>query len=260
MTGGAFHGRALLAAIGLVAALSASPAPARAGAPVNLKPQVSSGRTVTLGDLFDGVGPEAGVVVGNGAPPGESAVLDAAVVRELARQHGLDWDNPDGIVRIVVPRNAATVAGARMSETLTYARSLNAGELIQPADLTFARIASFAVPADAPRDAEDVIGKVTRRPLRAGAAVAEHDVASPQVIKANDTVSVAYRNDGINLILQGKAMGPAAVGDPVEVMNLASKKVVQAVASGPDEAVVGPEAEQLRARPLATSAQIAALH
>jgi flagella basal body P-ring formation protein FlgA len=258
MTGAALSGRTMLAMLGLLAALALAPS-AWAGDPITLKAQVSSGRTVTLGDLFDGVGPQAAVVVGNGAPPGESAVLDAAIVREFARQHGLDWENPDGIVRIVVPRSPNSVAGARMTETLTYARSLSAGELVQPSDLTFAKVASFAVPPDAPRDAEDVIGKIARRPLRAGAPVAEHDVTAPQVIKANDEVSVAYRFDGVNLVLQGKAMGSATIGEPVEIMNTVSKKTIQAVASGPDEAVVGPEAEQLRARPLATSAQIAAL-
>jgi flagella basal body P-ring formation protein FlgA len=243
-------------AFGLVALLAVAPA-AWAGRPVVLKPEVSSGPNVTLGDLFDGAGPEGSVVVGNGAPAGESAVLDARVVRALAGQHGLDWDNPDAIARIVVPRGLSTVPGARMTETLAWSHSISAGDLIQPEDLTFAKVASFAVPPDAPRDADQIIGKVARRPLRAGSAVASHDVSAPQVIKANDAVQVAYRTGGVSLVLMGKAMGSAAVGESVEVMNPISKKVIQAIASGADEAVVGPEAEQIRARPLVPSAQFA---
>jgi flagella basal body P-ring formation protein FlgA len=135
-----------------------------------------------------------------------------------------------------------------MVETLTYNHSIQTGDLIQPDDLTYAKVPAFSAPADAPSDANQVIGKVARRPLRAGAAVARHDVSAPQVIKANDTVNVIYRNDGVNLTLQAKALGAAAVGDPVEVMNTTSKKVIQAVASGADEAVVGPDAEALRAQ------------
>ncbi len=251
-------GRSALAALGLLAALCAASA-AWADRPVALKPEVSSGTSITLGDLFDGAGAEASVVVGNGAPAGESAVLNAAVVREMARQHGLDWDNPDGIARIVVPRALATVPGARMSEVLTWSRSVSAGELIQPQDLTFAKVAAFAVPADAPRDADQIIGKLARRPLRAGTAVATHDVSSPQVIKANDAVQVVYHAEGVSLVLQGKALGSAAIGEPVEIVNPVSKKVIQAIASGADEAVVGPEAERIRARPLSSSAQLAAL-
>ena len=246
------------AILALASALSLAAPAAFAGRLVALKPEVSSGPTVTLGDLFDGVGADASVVVGNGAPTGESAVLDAGVVQGLARQHGLDWDNPDAIARIVVPRGQ-TGPAARMAETLAWAHSIQAGDLIQPDDLTYAKVASFAVPADAPRDADQIIGKVARRPLRAGSAVATHDVSAPQVIKANDTVEVAYRADGVSLVLQGVAMGSAAAGDAVEIMNPVSKKVIHAVASGADEAVVGPEAEQLRAHPFATPAQLAAL-
>lgn len=258
MSGGAGRSRIAAGALGLALALGWLAPAAVAGQPVTLKAEVSSGASVTLGDLFDGAGGEASVIVGNGAPPGESAVLDAGVVRELASQHGLDWDNPDGILRIVVPRSVSSVPGARMTETLTWTHSLQAGELVQPDDLAFAKVASFAVPPDAPQDAEQVIGKVARRPLRGGGAVAIHDLASPQVIKAGDTVAVSYNSNGVSLVLQGQAMASAAAGDPVEIMNSVSKKAIQAVASGADEAVVGPEAEQLRNRD-AGGAQLAAL-
>jgi flagellar basal body P-ring formation protein FlgA len=246
---------AALTALGLTAAVAFAPA-AWAGRPVALKPDVSSGANVTLGDLFDGAGPEGPVIVGNGAPAGESAVLDANVVRVLARQHGLDWDNPDAITRIVVPRGQVA-SGARGTETLAWSHSIQTGDLIQPDDLTYARVATFAVPQDAPRDADQIIGKIARRPLRAGTAVAVHDVSSPQVIKANDAVQVAYRAGGVSLVLMGKAIGSAAIGEPVEIMNPVSKKTIQAIASGADAAVVGPEAEALRARPFTPSAQIA---
>jgi flagella basal body P-ring formation protein FlgA len=258
---GGAAGRGLRAALALAcaAACALSAAPAAAGVAVTLKAQVSSGRTVTLGDLFDGAGAQASVVVGNGAPPGESAVLDAAVVRDLASQHGLDWDNPDGVVRIIVPRAVAPTPAARMVEVLTYTRSLQTGEAVQPTDLTYGKVPAFAAPPDAPRDADAVIGKLARHPLRSGAAVAAHDLAAPQVIKAGDAVQVAYRADGVNLTLQGKAMGSATYGDPVDIMNTASKKVIQAVASGPDEAVVGPAADALRARGGFAPAQFADL-
>ena len=59
-----------------------------AGQLIALKADVSSGPTVTLGDLFDGSGADrdASIVVGNGAPPAESAVLDAGAVQQIARR------------------------------------------------------------------------------------------------------------------------------------------------------------------------------
>lgn len=95
----------------LVAALAFA-SPALAG-PVTLKvnPVDSDGR-VTLGDLFDGAGGAANVVVGQRAGP--SIVFEAGQLQSLARQSGLDWANPTGLRRVVV-RNAALAPGAAVA-------------------------------------------------------------------------------------------------------------------------------------------------
>ena len=41
-------------------------------------------------------------------------------------------------------------------------------------------------------------------------------------------------------------LGPVAVGDVVQVVNPMSKKIVEAVASAPGHALIGPAAEELR--------------
>ena len=234
-----------------------------AGQAVTLRRDLVASGPIKLGDVFEVSGPVSAVVVGNGAPVGLSAVLDAGEVQRIAHMHGLDWDNPSGVRRIIVLSTAGVVANSqgavssRMIETLTYTRSLAAGEIVQAQDLTFSKVASFAVPADAPRDAESVIGKMARRPLRTGAPVSEHDIASAQVIKRDDVIEVAYNADGISLVLQAKAMSAASVGEPLSVMNVASKKVFQAVAVGPDQAVVGPDAERVRESGLTGPTQFA---
>jgi flagellar basal body P-ring formation protein FlgA len=236
--------------------------PALAGQPVELRGQVAASGPITLGDLFDSAGPAAAVIIGNGAPAGMSAVLDAGAVQRIAREHGLDWDNAAGLQRILVPSVASggdAASSAPTVEVLTYSRSMAAGEIVQPSDLVFAKIPRFAVPADAPRDADAAIGKTVRRPLRSGSAVAVHDLSNSLVIKRDDIVEVGYHSDGISLVLQGKAMADAAAGEPVDIQNTASKKVIQAVATGPDEAVVGPEAEAIRAAAQQSPSQFAAL-
>jgi flagella basal body P-ring formation protein FlgA len=232
--------------------------PVLAGQPVELRPQPQASGPITLGAVFDNAGAASAVVIGSGAPPGQSAVLDAGAVQRLAGDHGLDWGNPTGMTRIIVPNAAGAAGAAQMSEVLTYARSIMAGEVIQPADLAFAKVPEFQVPADAPRDADDVIGKVARRPLRDGAPVAAHDLSLALVIKRDDVVQVSYRDEGISLILQGKAMADAATGEPVAIENTNSKKIIQAVATGLDQAVVGPEAEAIRAAQTVTPSQLAA--
>ena len=240
---------ALLLALG--AALAASPALA---GPVSLKADVadSDGR-VTLGDLFDGAGGAAGMLVATRAGP--TVVLDAGAVQMMARRAGLDWSNPNGLRRIVVRGGAAASApsGRGNVEVLTWARSLNAGEIIQPEDMVWGKAAG--APSDAPRDADAIIGMAARRPLREGATVSLRDVTAQQVIKAGEMVQITWSSGGITLSLQGKAMSAAAVGQTFNVQNPVSKKLIEAVATAPGQAVTGPEAQRLKA---AGSAQYAA--
>jgi flagella basal body P-ring formation protein FlgA len=140
-----------------------------AGQAVSLKYDTTDadGR-ITLGDLFDGAGPASDVVVATRMGP--TAVLDAGQVQSAARRAGLDWTNaqrhppdhrPQGL------RTAALVWPARPApkgnvEVLAYARSLAAGEIVQPQDLIWAKVA--AAPQDAPRDADALIGMSRQAP------------------------------------------------------------------------------------------------
>lgn len=233
--------------IAAAAALIASPA--LAGQVVTLKAEpVDADGMITLADLFEGAGAAGKVPVA--ARPGASTVLDAAAVQGMARRAGLDWANAEGFRRIVVRGEASAAAptAARGNiEVLTYARSLSAGEIVQPQDLVWGKAA--AAPADAPSDAEAIIGLAAKRPLRAGSSVSARDVSAPQVIKSGDLITVIYEDGGISLALQGKAMAAAGIGDTLPVLNTSSKKLIQAVASGPGQAVVGPAADQLKALP-----------
>jgi len=232
---------ALLLALG--AAFAASPALA---GPVSLKADVadSDGR-VTLGDLFDGAGGAAGMLVATRAGP--TVVLDAGAVQMMARRAGLDWSNPNGLRRIVVRGGAAASAPAGRGnvEVLTWARSLNAGEIVQPEDMVWGKAAG--APSDAPRDADAIIGMAARRPLREGASVSLRDVSAQQVIKAGEMVQITWSSGGITLSLQGKAMSAAAVGQTINVQNTVSKKLIEAVATAHGQAVTCPEALRLKA-------------
>lgn len=235
-------GRALI-----IAALWLAATPALAGTSVTLKAEVlDDDGVVTLADLFDGAGAAGKVAVA--AKPGASTVLDAGAVQAVARRAGLDWANAEGLRRIVVRGGSPSAVGTTSTrgnvEVLTYARSLSAGEIVQPQDLIWGKAA--AAPSDAPNDAEAIIGLAAKRPLRAGAAVSARDVSAPQVIKAGELITVMYEDGGISLSLQGKAMAAAGVGEALTVQNTTSKKMIQAVASGPGQAAVGALADQLR--------------
>jgi flagella basal body P-ring formation protein FlgA len=226
------------------------PSQSWASAPVELRQDLTvTSPRITLGDLFADAGAAAGIVVGR-VQPGQTAVLDATQVQIIARSNGVDWGNPGGLRRITVQSSAAVPEAPRVVKTktpavLAYAHSLNAGDVVQAGDLTWSREAVAG--ADAPRDPDAVIGMAVRRPLREGDAVSLRDVSAPMVIKRDDMIQVTFSQAGLSLTLKAKAMGDAAAGQSLAVMNPTSKTVIQAVASGPGQAVVGPEADQLKA-------------
>ena len=118
--------------------------PALAG-PVTLKSNpVDTDGQVTFGDIFDGAGASASVVVARRSGP--SVVMEAGQLQSMARQSGLEWDNPRGLRRVVIrsaslaPSTTAvpTPAGAAAPAPARYAapeRSVRAERVISRNDI-----------------------------------------------------------------------------------------------------------------------------
>jgi len=247
--------------LGLVLALVLAAAPAFAGQQrVALKDDPSApGAEVRLGDLFDGAdAASSDVIVARASGP--TLILSAARVQAIAAAHGLEWLNPNGYRELVVKTGASAPAPSaapgfmaasdtvrtpapaaeRMVEALTWTHDLSAGDVVRPEDVVWAKVPARLVPRDAERDPDAVVGQAARRALREGAPAAFRDLAPPRVIRRDQDVEVVFLQDGVRLVLTGRALADAALGDPVSVLNIQSKKTIDAVASGPGQAVIGP--------------------
>ena len=221
--------------------------PALAGTAVTLKTDmVDADGVVTLGEIFEGAGAVGRTPVASRT--GTSVMLSAAAVQAAGRRAGLDWANAEGLRQIVVRGGATANTTAPASranvDVLTWTRNIAAGELVQPQDLVWAKVA--VAPADAATDPDAVVGQAARRTLRAGAAVAGRDIAAPQVVKANEIVTLTFDEGGITLTLQAKALSGGGVGETINALNVSSKKTIQAVVSGPGQALVGPAADRFK--------------
>jgi flagella basal body P-ring formation protein FlgA len=266
--------------LALALALFSAPAIALAGQPVELKPHPVARGYITLGDLFENA-PEAAakVVVIHAPPPGLDAVLEATEIQMLARREGLDWSNARGLAHITVEslpgggRGAVAVSSSHgapralrqapdedpsQTRTLVYARNVAAGEILEASDLQWG--STSAAGGDSLDNPALAIGKAARHGVRAGVPVEAYDLVSPKLIHAGDAVEVAYENDGVVLTLEGKAASDASLGDKVEVINPRSNQTIEAVASAPGRAVVGPRADALKAALLAPPLRTAALN
>lgn len=73
--------------------------------PLVLREQIQvASDIVTLGDLFDNAGEESAVAVFRSPELGTSGVVAAKRVAAAASQHGREWPNPGGILKVVVKR------------------------------------------------------------------------------------------------------------------------------------------------------------
>lgn len=86
-----------------------------------------------------------------------------------------------------------------------------------------------------------LVGKALRRPSREGVILTPSDVAEPMVVARNDTVTIYYRSGPMTLTVKGQALNAAAQGEPVEVLNLMSRRVIAttAIAAGAVEVAAG---------------------
>src|SRR5438105_231331 len=117
-------------------------------------------------------------------------------------------------------------------------RALGRGEVVKPGDVAIERRpkADFANEPAAP--AATVVGMAVRRPVRIGQALRVSDVMKPEIVQRNETVTLVYQVPGILLTMRGKALDAGAEGDVIGVMNIQSKRTVQATVTGPGRVTV----------------------
>jgi flagella basal body P-ring formation protein FlgA len=88
-------------------------------------------------------------------------------------------------------------------------------------------------------DMQALVGLAARHPLQPNQPLNAADLMKPEIVQRNNTVTIVYQAPGVTLTLRGQAQEAGALGDTISVLNSESKRVVQAVVSGPDRVSVG---------------------
>lgn len=112
---------------------------------------------------------------------------------------------------------------------LVAARALARGERIdasslrrEPRDLAALGAGTLELP-------ELAIGKLLRRPLAAGTAIAADALEAPKLVRRGETVTLIGRVAGIEVRSQGKALDDGVEGASIGVENSSSRRRVQAL-------------------------------
>lgn len=217
---------------------------------------------ITFGDVFDNAGAYANQPIARSPGPGQMVVFGAAPLQARARAAGLNWPNREGVRQIVVngpgrtdplapiqpiattpavpearQRASVSAAAARPEALAVLGRTVQRGETIQAEDVVWIDTPTTA-PRDALADPEALIGKTAKRVLLANTPLRAMDVMDTPSVRRNEPVTLIYEAEGLRLSVRGKALGDAAIGASVKVLNPQSKRVLEAIVDGPGTARV----------------------
>jgi flagellar basal body P-ring formation protein FlgA len=101
-----------------------------------------------------------------------------------------------------------------------------AGTVLTPSDVEMKLVPLKFAETSGVAKLDQLIGKQLERSGRAGLMLRARDVADPQVVARNQIVTVYLKSGPMTLTVKGQALNNAAAGQPVQVMNTASKKIV----------------------------------
>jgi flagella basal body P-ring formation protein FlgA len=116
-------------------------------------------------------------------------------------------------------------------EAAVLARGVERNEVIKSSDVVIERRPKAEVGAD-PASRDRAVGMQARRQLRAGQTLKAADLARPDLVQRDQSVTLIYDSPGLYLTVRGKAQGSGTEGDVVNVLNLQSKRTVAGVVTG----------------------------
>jgi flagella basal body P-ring formation protein FlgA len=134
-------------------------------------------------------------------------------------------------------------------EAAVLARNVERNELIKSSDVVVERRPKAEVGSDAAARAR-AVGMQARRQLRAGQALRVADLAKPDLVQKDQTVTLIYEAAGLYLTIRGKALDSGTEGDVVSVLNLQSKRTVSGTVIGRGQVSISVATPKLAAETL----------
>jgi flagella basal body P-ring formation protein FlgA len=116
-------------------------------------------------------------------------------------------------------------------EAAVLARNIGRNEVVKSSDVVIERRPKAEVGGD-PATRDRVVGMQARRQLSAGQALKVADLAKPDLVQRDQTITLIYEATGLYLTIRGKALENGTEGDVVSVLNLQSKRTVSGTVIG----------------------------
>jgi flagella basal body P-ring formation protein FlgA len=105
-----------------------------------------------------------------------------------------------------------------------------AGAILVPEDIERRLVPLRNAESSGAAALDQLIGKQLTRQSRGGLMLRPTDVTEPRVVERNAMVTVILRQGPMMLTVKGQALNGASVGQPVQVLNATSRKILHGVA------------------------------
>ncbi len=161
----------------------------------------------------------------------------------------LAWDHASGrfaaTLAAIVPdeQPLRTRLAGRVTDLVAVpvaVRRIAAGTAVTPSDVRIAKLSPDRVPADVVLDPSELAGQVVRRPIAPGTPIGLSELGGRLVVMKDSPVVMTIEVPGLAVTAQGRALDNGARGDIVQVLNIASRAVVEATVIGPGRVRVTP--------------------
>lgn len=117
-----------------------------------------------------------------------------------------------------------------MTEAPRLAQTLPAGTILTESDFEFAEVPLATADAGGYADLTQLLGKQLVRQTRGDIMLKASDVTEPKVVNRNTLVTVVLNSGPMTLTVRGTALTTAAVGEPVDVLNTVTRKILHGTA------------------------------
>jgi flagellar basal body P-ring formation protein FlgA len=163
--------------------------------------------------------------------PGTDLKAMRAAYEPRSGRFDVVFEVPVGASRRTLMRYTCSLV--ETSDAVVPIRTIGRGETVRAADLTVERRPKAEISGDIAASATEAVGRAARQPLRLGQPIRRADLMKPELVKRDDNVTLVYQVPGIMLTTRGKALEAGGQGDLVGVLNLQTKRTIQAVVTGP---------------------------
>ena len=123
---------------------------------------------------------------------------------------------------LFIALGACLVPHVLAADMAVATRTLRAQMVVGPQDFVMAEGHQAGIAATP----DQVIGLETRVAIYAGRPIRLADLGPPAIIDRNQPVTLVFQQGALQIRTEGRALGRAAHGETVRVMNLASRNTV----------------------------------